>query len=206
VPSIFSAEHLDENGYPAWISELSDEESGTINLYVVRGLGPAQALERMGYPPDSARPVALPAERPADRWSSRLMEALSVQSGDEVALLSTQVGEWTLVVSNGLEMDEGAVDLSLGGLEAAECSDNIEADTHFIYAVDGAEIFTVSEPVSVYPLDELPDRLQPAARTTGIYDVDIPEDSWNVAENFLLVCALAGLERLPLLGWAPTGN
>jgi hypothetical protein len=204
---------LDEDGYPAWVTALASENHG-IGLYVVRDLDPAAALERAGARRPRIRPVELPAEVPDDEWYSRAQAALGVAAGEGSALVSFAVGDWTVVYdAGGLTLMDQAMlaDLAVGDLEAAHCSVNIELDTHVAYTVDGLA-FWVGEPISVYRLEDLPERLRPAAEAAGI---DWPtgnggeddEHEWDPAENFRLVCAIAGLRltlddvrALPLLG------
>jgi hypothetical protein len=93
------------------------------------------------------------------------------------------------------------------GREAAACDRDINAHTRVRYAVDGEVRSVVVDPVSSVPPDELPEALRGPCSVAGIGAPGYPE--WSPAENFRLVCALAGLtlalddiRRLPLLGAA----
>lgn len=196
MSSMFTPEVVDEKGYPAWVRALADQDDGIV-LYVLNGFGPAEALERLGYPAEDTRTVELSLAEPNDPYSSRVGQALGMTDPEEVAVVSARVGEWTLVYEIG-SVQQDLAELSAGGLQAASCSVNIESDTHLVYWVDGEAVFWVTEPLTVYDLAELPDGLREAAGAAGIYDRDKVDNSWDPAENFLTVCSLARLWRLTL--------
>lgn len=211
-PPMFHPPLLDDEGYPAWVTALADQNHNMV-LYVVRGLDPARALEQVGARAHQIRPVQLPSGPPTSKWSSLALEAVGVPPGEGSALLAAQLGDWTMVYDSGALTAGGPqlAQLSSDGREAASCSDNVESDTHLAYAADGEELFRVGEPVSVYRLEELPDGLRSAAQAAGIDWSDDGDDDreWNPAENFRVVCALADLRltldhvrAVPLLGAA----
>ncbi|WP_157122067.1 hypothetical protein [Nocardia miyunensis] len=196
MPPLFTPEALDGNGYPAWVSALADQDEGII-LYVARGLDPAAALERLGYPAAATRAVELSSVTPQAPYSSRVEQALGVSDPEEVAAVSARVGEWTLVYEiHGVQQDEAA--LCVGGMPAACCTVNIESDTYLGYAVDGETVFWVTDPLTVHDLADLPAGLREAAVAAGVYDRGEQGNSGGPAQNFLTVCSLAGLWRLTL--------
>jgi hypothetical protein len=206
---MFEPGTLDENGYPAWVTALADRADGIV-LSVVRGLGPAEALDRLEYPAEGTRAVRLPREEPRAPYASRVAQAVGVTDPEQVAVVSARVGDWTLVYeAGGIPRDDPAV-LSVGGLRSASCSVNIESDTHLDCSADGRVLFWATEPLTGYSPGKLPGCLREAAAAAGIYDHARAGSSWDPAANFLAVCSLARLGRLtlgdlcdmPLLGWS----
>ena len=181
------------SAYPSWITDLIPDQDLTLAMFVVSGLDPVQALERVGAGSHPIEPVTVSAERPADPYSSRAHVAVGAQPHD-YALLATQVEDWTLVLdTSGITFGDEAIALSAGGHQAASCSVNAELDTHLTYAVSGERVFSITDPISVLRIDDLPPTLQAAARQSGVF---VPENERIVrgaAENFILMLTLAGL-------------
>ena len=74
----FPAEALNEDDGPLWIDSLADEDPNHL-LHVVRGLGPAAAIELVGGRVlRELTPGELPTERP-DYWRTPAHAAISAE-------------------------------------------------------------------------------------------------------------------------------
>jgi hypothetical protein len=191
---------VQEPGYPQWLQAVKGEEEPSIGLYVARGLDAATALRRILGQDEPVR-VQLPPV-----WAEGI-SPVEAALGSENAVLAGQVGEWAWVFdyNAGTYLSGFAVrNLSIAGGQAAVCTDNIEGDTVLTYAEDGENRFEVTEPVTVYTLEELPEPLRAAAAESGVYATSAGAgEGWDPSENFRVVCALAGLLELTIDGLRP---
>ena len=195
----FPAGTLTEEGDPAWIEELASEDPNHL-LHVVRGLSPEDAVAVLGgsvlrWLP----PLSLPAERLTERTPLARGLLVDPQDADGGLLVAGRHGEWTFVYDDShawaraADGRDATVALADEGRVAATSGYSINADTSISYAVDGEEIFSVTEPYHLEELEEeedIPADLVPATRAAGVLHED-PELDYGV--NMRVVCAVAGL-------------
>ena len=138
----FLAGTLDDNGYPAWITNLDNDDNTNRTVQVVRGLAPADALHVAGARPGVITPCRLPGQRPGNRTS--LPRAAIGPTDSGAVLLAGQNGPWTFIYDDaemtcGVQDDRGARGLvppakmlSAAGREAATSTDGITLNTSLL--------------------------------------------------------------------------
>jgi hypothetical protein len=205
----FPPNSLDAEGVPLWISGLAGEDPNH-SVHVVRGLGPAEALEALGAKSRLFRSCELPDGKPKGR-SSLPELALGDARGDASAtLLAGRIGEWTFVYDDfGATSHDETVVLSAAGRVAATSYFSINADASLTYFADGDELawVTVDDLVLETDLAEMPGELRAAFEAAGTVELGYLEPGQpDYAICMRAVSALAGmhctledLRRIPLL-------
>jgi hypothetical protein len=199
----FRAGTLNEDGYPAWITDLdNDGDNADRTVHVVRGLAPADALQVVGARLALITPCRLPAQRP-DNGTSLPRAAIGPTDSGAV-LLAGQVGSWSFIYDDS-GMTSLAQDgvppvkmLSAGGREAATCTDGSNLNPHLAYAVDGELLLEVIDD-GISPADDnIPAGLRAAvAAACNLESGDDEDDELYYGINMRVVCALAGLNITP---------
>jgi hypothetical protein len=148
----FEPNTLGEDGCPAWIGELANDDPNHL-VHVVRELEPADALALLGADPQLITACELPAQRP-DQWTSLARAAISPPDPLAV-LLAGRTGDWTFIYDDlGLTLASGqpgrpppetAQVLSSAGDVAATGCATITGHAGFIYAVHGELLALVSD-------------------------------------------------------------
>ncbi|GAA4812954.1 DUF6461 domain-containing protein [Streptomyces ziwulingensis] len=191
----FPPHTLDPEGTPIWITDLASDAPNHI-LHVVRGIEPAEALERLGAKTRLMQPCELPDARP-DEWTSLPCAALGMDPGSSAALLAGRVGEWTFVYDDsGFTFDDAAKALSADGRMAATSVFSVNGDASLTYAVDGKQVAWVD--VDGLALEEdlprMPAELRAAFEAAGTVEEEVLEPGEaDSAITMRAVCALAGL-------------
>ena len=200
VATGFRVEALNEDGGPLWIDSLADKDPNHL-VHVVRGLGPAAAIELVGgRVVRELAPGELPTECP-DPWSTPAHAAMGAARMTDL-LVAGRRGDWTFVydASGVTGWTKGrqpmATLLSAEGRVAATSDWTINSDTSIAYAEDGEVVFAVTHAYDPERDDEnLPHQLRPAIEAAGrVADV---ENGYDRGINMRIVCALAGLTWTP---------
>lgn len=191
---------LDNDGYPAWITDLDNDDDANHTVHVVRGLAPAEALLVAGARQDMITPCRLPAQRPDNRTS--LPRAAIGPTDSGAVLLAGQVGPWSFIYDDSgltsIEPGGGAKMLSAAGREAASSTDGSTLNPHFAYAADGAVLLEVLDDYIGPAEESIPAGLRAAVAAAGhLWSGDDEDDDLDIGVNMRVVCALAGLDITP---------
>ena len=186
---------LNNDGYPAWITALDNDDNTNHTVHVVRGLAPADALQAADRRQAVITPCRLPAQQP-DNGTSLPRAAIGPTDSGAV-LLAGQVGPWSFIYDDAgmtsLAQDgvSPAEVLSAAGREAATCTD---LNPELAYAVDGELLLHVIDD-NISPADEnIPAGLRAARRAAGNFESEDDEDGEDdYGVNMRVVCALASL-------------
>ena len=100
----FGTGALDDDGYPAWITGLDNDDNTNHTVHVVRGLAPADALQVAGARPAVITSCRLPAQRP-DNGTSLPRAAIGPTDSGAV-LLAGRIGPWSFVAGLNITLDE----------------------------------------------------------------------------------------------------
>lgn len=191
----FPPHTLDPEGTPIWITDLASEAPHHV-LHVVRGIEPAEALERLGAKTRLMQPCELPDSRP-DEWTSLPCAALGMEPGSSAALLAGRVGEWAFVYDDsGFTFEDAAEALSADGRMAATSVFSINGDASLTYAVDGKQVAWVD--VDGLALEEDLPRMRAELRAAFEAAGTVEQEGLEPGQadssiTMRAVCALAGL-------------
>lgn len=198
---------LDSEGLPVWISDLAGDNTNHA-LHVVRGLDPAEALEKLGAKRRWFRSCRLPT--PPDAWNHLPDTVPGLEPGTPATLLAGRIGAWTFVYDGpGFTSDDDTPALSADGRVAAMSLYTINADASLTYAADGTQLAWIN--VDDLDLEEdlpgMPDELRAAFQAAGtVEDEDLEPGEPDYDICMRAICALAGLScttedlrRIPLL-------
>jgi hypothetical protein len=166
-------------------------------VHAIRGLAPPYALQAVGAGLDMIRPCQLPVGPPGKGTWTSLPRAAIGPTDSAAVLLAGQIGAWTFVyddagMTHGRGDESPARLLSVGGREAATCTEGITLSESLAYAVNGALLLDVSQQPLGSADGSLPAGLRAAVEAAGMFRPG-QHDELDRGIYMRVLCALVGL-------------